>query len=386
MKKTFFLLAFFSLFSLSIVQAENINILLEQNVHEALLEVCGPYYIYDPSNNSKITSGLLSKRFIVRSTAEGLKWGEEFVGINQIRVIPRNKDTSVLLNGIQYDGAIAIYKIGDKLKIINEVDVESYLKSILTDHFSFPIESEAMNAVAIVERTWAYFQIQKNKNYFWHIDKTRIDYQGAALIIPDSAIVEAVDATKDLILVNSESNGPFAAVWNEHSAGKTAPYNMIFRQDLNAPKTGVRSPLASLDRKDTNWSYTVSKEKLASLTGMKQINQMQLFQDKSSGKVYGLRLKDKTTTRDLDFFALQAKLSKKVLPSNDFVIEAQDKGIRFKGFGKGHGVGLCLYSASQLAQNGEMAMKILSKFFPGTYIVNLTAYPLDLKPEKKSKK
>jgi len=32
-----------------------------------------------------------------------------------------------------------------------------------------------------------------------------------------------------------------------------------------------------------------------------------------------------------------------------------------------------------------MAMKILSRFFPETFIVNLAAYPLDLKPEKKVK-
>ncbi|MFA5250444.1 MAG: hypothetical protein WC371_03440, partial [Parachlamydiales bacterium] len=71
------------------------------------------------------------------------------------------------------------------------------------------------------------------------------------------------------------------------------------------------------------------------------------------------------------------------VPSNDFTIEAKGRDLLFKGFGKGHGVGLCLYAASQMAQNGEMAVKILSKFFPGTYIVNLAAYPLNLIPDSK---
>ena len=45
------------------------------------------------------------------------------------------------------------------------------------------------------------------------------------------------------------------------------------------------------------------------------------------------------------------------------------------GYGKGHGVGLCLYSASAMAQNGDMAVKILSKFFPDTFLINLSAMP-----------
>ncbi len=379
-------MACLSLFNLNKVSAEEINILLEQNVKDALLEVCGPYYVYNPSNKTKVTSGLLSKRFMVRPTAEGIKWGQEFLGINQIRIVPRNPKTSLLVNGVQYDGAVAVYKIGEVLKIVNEVDIESYLKSILTDHFAFPIEDEAMNAVAITERTWTYYQIQKHKNYVWHIEKNRIGYQGAALIIPDSPIVKAVDATSDLILVNSKNKQPFAALWTEHSGGKTAPYQVVFRHDVNAPKTGVRAPLADIDRRDTAWKYTVSKDRLASALGLKKLNQLQLFQDKNSRKVYGVRLKDQNNVHDLDFFTLQSRLSKKILPSNDFTVETKEKEVSFKGFGRGHGVGLCLFSASQLAQNGETAAQILSRFFPDTFIINLTAYPLDLNSAKDGEK
>lgn len=379
------LLALFCLCGLISAKAENINILLEKNVSDALLEIRGPYYVYNPNDNSKVSSGLLSKRFMVRATEEGIKWGEEFIGIKQIRVIPRKPETSLLLNGIQYEGAIAVYKDGKSIKVINEVDVEAYLKSILSDNFPCNLEEEALNAAAIVERTNAYFQIYKNKNYVWHLDRKAVGYNGSALIIPDAPIIAAIDATHDLILVNPAADKkPFAAVWTEHSAGKTAPYKAIFRQDLNAPNTGVKAPLASLDRQESVWTYRISKEKLAALNGLSQINKIDLFQDKPSGKVYGLRIKSGSDKRDVDFFTLQSKLSQKNLPSNDFTINSTSNDVEFKGFGKGHGVGLCLYSASQMAQNGDMAVKILSKFFPGTYIVNLAAYPLDLKPEKES--
>jgi stage II sporulation protein D len=63
--------------------------------------------------------------------------------------------------------------------------------------------------------------------------------------------------------------------------------------------------------------------------------------------------------------------------SSDFTVTIKDDTVIFSGFGKGHGVGLCLYSASALAQNGENAVKILSKFFPETYLYNINALPSD---------
>lgn len=374
-----------SLFSLSfanvqenVLKPQNIDVLLEKDATEALLEVRGPYYIFNPKDGSKVSSGILGKRFVVRAVNAGIKWGQEFPGIHQIVVIPRSAETALLLNGKQYDGAIAVYQVGDKINLVNQVDVESYLKSTLTTQFNYPLEHEAMAAIAIAARTTAYYQINANKNSFWHIDGRTIDYVGAALVIPDSAVTHAVDATKNLILINQKDseNTPFMATWTEHCAGKTAAFHNIFRKDLNAPKDGVEAPLAALDRKDTRWSYVISQDKLATILGMNKITSVELFQDTKSEKVYGVRFGDGTQKTDFDFFTLQQKVGKKFLQSNDFTASVRDNEVHFNGFGKGHGVGLCLYSASTMAQNGDMAIKILSKFFPQTFIVNLSApYP-----------
>jgi stage II sporulation protein D len=223
------------------LKPSKINVLIEKSVEEALLEARGPYYVFNPQDGLKISSGILEKRFMVRATSIGIKWGQEFPGIHQILLAPRSKETSILVNGIQYKGAIAIYKINNKINIVNIIDVESYLKSFLTSQFKYPLEYEAMAAVTIAARTTAYFQIYKNKDSYWHVDGKKINYQGSSLVIPDSAITNAVESTHNLILVNTieENPLPFAALWTEHCAGKTAPFHIIFRKDLNAPKEGV---------------------------------------------------------------------------------------------------------------------------------------------------
>ncbi len=68
------------------------------------------------------------------------------------------------------------------------------------------------------------------------------------------------------------------------------------------------------------------------------------------------------------------------LQSSEFTVLVKDDAVIFTGFGKGHGAGLCLYSAAAMAQNGENAVKILSKFFPDTYLYNLNAIP-EMKPD-----
>jgi SpoIID/LytB domain protein len=58
--------------------------------------------------------------------------------------------------------------------------------------------------------------------------------------------------------------------------------------------------------------------------------------------------------------------------SNDLTVTLKGREVVFNGYGKGLGVGLCLYSASAMAQNGEMADKILAKFYPQTELANLS--------------
>jgi stage II sporulation protein D len=355
----------------------NIQILLEKDAREALLEVKGPYYIFNPHDGSRVASGLLGKRFMIRELDSGLKWGEEFPGIHQIYIKPRSAETSIFVNGIQYSGAIAIYGVAGNIHIINDVDIETYVKSILTSQFPTPFEPEVLSALAILTRTDAYYHANRAEESFWHISAQETAYQGSALVVANSPIEKAVETTRHLILVHPESgkNLPFATAWTEHSAGKTAAYQTIFRKNELTPGRGVEAPHAALARQDAKWSYQISKRHLAQALGLPQVKSVELFTDPQSQKTYGIRIHDGQETHDLDFLALQEKMGKEHLLSSDFTISTKDDAFVFTGFGKGPGVGLCLYSATALAQNGYNAVKILSKFFPNTYLYNLNALP-----------
>lgn len=360
------------------IAPRNIQVLIEKDASEALLEVKGPYYLINPHDGSRVASGLLGKRFMVRELEAGLKWGEEFPGIHQITIKPRSSETSIFINGIQYDGSVSVYGVSGAINIINDIEIESYVKSILTTQISPTLEPEVLSALAILTRTDAYYHATRNPVSFWHVAAHEIGYSGSALVVTDSPIEKAVDSTRHLILVHPQEgkNLPFATSWTEHSAGKTAGYDAIFRVDAFAPEKGVDAPHAALARQESKWNYQISKKTLAQLLDIREIKSVEVFVDKPSSKVYGIRVKGTgSESSDIDFLSLQNKLGKDHLQSSDFTVSMKEDAILFSGFGKGHGVGLCLYSASALAQNGENAVKILAKFFPETYLYNLNAQP-----------
>ncbi|MBN2480032.1 MAG: SpoIID/LytB domain-containing protein [Parachlamydiales bacterium] len=363
--------------SVQLNHPESIQVLLAKNIDEALLEAKGSYVIYNPKDGMKISSSISGKRFMVKSTKSGIKWGEVFPGIHQIYIVPKKKNSSLIVNGIEYDGSIAIIKIKDKINIINDVDVESFLKATLAPQFPYPLDNEVMAAIAIAARTTAYSHVKRNKDAFWHISAEDTTYQGNAIIDPDSVVSNAVDRTKHIILVHTKDgvNRPFAAIWTENSAGKTASFQDIFRKDWWAPNKGVEAPHALLNREESKWSYTIDKKNLANLLSMEELKEIETFTDSFSGKTYALKLNDSNAVKNIDFITFQNLVGKDKIISNDMTVSMRNGQIYFTGYGKGYGVGLCLHSAKKMALNGDNAAKILSKFFPDTFLLNLSAMP-----------
>ncbi|MCB1071783.1 MAG: SpoIID/LytB domain-containing protein [Chlamydiales bacterium] len=357
-----------------------IKLLLEKGTDGILLEAKGPYAIYNPENGKKESSGRWGKRFYLYPHEEGIKWGENFLGIYQLQIVPTSPETTFLVNGVQYRGAIEVYNIENTLSIINEVDVETYVKTILNEHVSPTLSPNVLDAIAIIARTDAYYKALLNYDAFWHITKEEAGYHGNALILQNLVIDRAVDNTKYLVMTYEDQ--PFPGSWNENCGGKTASYSSIFRKNTVTPE-GVESKFAIKNRKDTRWSLTVDTQELAKVVKTNRITGMDLYIDHVSGKVYATRLHDGSHTEDVDFAALQNKLGKDKLKSNDFNVSIKGNIALFEGYGEGNGVGLCLYSATQMAERGDEAPAILAQFFPNTTIEKMRNYPKAIVSSKK---
>jgi stage II sporulation protein D len=349
-----------------------IKVLLARDVDNPVVEVKGKYRVYNPHDDSLLSQGYIGKKYPLQSLPHGIKWGEEFPDIYQLAIVPDNDQSILFINGNAYRGILYAYDINGKINLVNELPIEEYVKSYLAAHLNQPLEEEAIEAVAIVARTNTYYQRLNSKNPHWQVDAREEGFQG--YIKPEyyTGIRQAVVATRYLVMKSKEINdfgGIFPATWTEHCAGKTAEPSTIFRKQTGPGSDGVESPLASLDRENSRWSFTLKKSFLANLARLDKVTNVSLYTDKSSDKVYAVRFQNKSESKDIDFFTLQELIGPEKLKSNDFTISVTDDTIIFTGYGEGHGVGLCLYSAEEMAAKGALAPEIIHKFFPNAEIV-----------------
>ena len=350
-----------------------IKVLLQKHTDGCLIESRGAFEVINPDNNAVVSTGWMGKRYYAYPHVQGIKWGEDFPDIFQLRIVPKSADATLLVDGVQVKGVLELYHVDDKLHVINEVDVENYLKSTLTTKFlSGDIHPEVMDSLAIAARTNTYYTVMRDADAFWHVDAEEVGYNGYGLTLQNLNVDRAVDATKHLVM--SYEGRPFPASWTEHCAGITASFSRIFRKNIPCPN-GIESRVAANERENTKWTFSMSREKLAHLAKTNRITGIDLFLDDDSHKVYGIQVQDGKHHSHIDFFALQEALGKDAIRSNDFTVKLVGNQIEFEGYGEGAGVGLCLYSATQMAEGKELAPEILAKFFPFTHLQQQRSLP-----------
>jgi stage II sporulation protein D len=368
-----------ALYKVPNTSAHSIRVLLLGKKTGALVETTGSYRVYDPHTGKRLGSHIFGKNFRAHAHMDGIQWGEVYAGIYQITIVPDDK-TTILVDGIQYKGNISIFTMNDKICVINEVDIEDYLKSVVSIEVENQLPTEVNRAITIAARTSAMYQIMSNPNSFWHVKAEKTGYEGYGATLRSREIEDAIDATYNLVLCCNagENQQPkldksnlFIALWHPHCAGKTATYKTIFRQELGHMfDQGIDSPIAETDRNRTVWRIATKKDKLAKALEMERLTQIKVFTDKSSRKIYGIRFSSGSQTKDLNYFELK-KLFGDKLRSNDFTLTFNDQEVNLVGYGEGHSVGICLYTAQKMATNGDDAAKILNFFFPNTTIISL---------------
>jgi stage II sporulation protein D len=201
-----------------------IRILVIHDVEGANLQIRGRYSLYDPYTNSHISSRFAGKSRYIQAVGDGLKWGESFPGLYQLRIEPDDYTTLVTINGHDYEGLVYVYDIGGTISIVNQIPVEDYVRSVLTNYQGQNLEPETLAALAIVARTNAYFQAVNPKNTYWAVDAQKVGFLGR--VSANSSVEEAVRQTRYMIMsrtgVYEGVATPFASQFGNLSPGQSA--------------------------------------------------------------------------------------------------------------------------------------------------------------------
>lgn len=357
-----------------------VKVLIKEKVAGALVEVKGGYRVSNPLSGKNLSSGFFGKRYYLQTNSSGLKWGEGYPGIHQIKITPKKENTSILVDGFQYKGSLEIYDINGKVFIVNELKVDDYLKSMLSCQFpGKTLLPKTWEALAIAARTHIYHAITQRGNPYWDLLATEDNYQGFGVAFINPNVDRAVETTRSLVLLQDKK--PFATSWTGHCAGKTACYRSIFRKRWDSPE-GVLVAFAQKHRDESRWKCSLSKPELASILKIKQVTSVDVYRDSASKKVYAIRIHDGNTIHEMTFLDFQKTIGSHRVLSNDFNLAISKEALEFEGFGEGHGVGICLYSANEMAGIGDSVPEILSYFYPKARLMKLGQIPKSLLKEK----
>ncbi len=260
---------------------------------------------------------------------------------------------------------------------IKEMAFEEYLPGVLAGEMHNDWPEEALQAQAILARTFVMEFIQ---------DKGGSKYEGAHVSTDieeaqawdasqiNERIKAAVQATRGQVALHN--NNYIKAWFHAHAGGQTAAAKEGL--DFEGEEPPYIKVVASPDSEeappeDANWTATFTKQEiLAALQKVGQspgdFNSIEVAEKGPSGRATQLKIGNATVPAAGFRVALDStKMKSTQLES----ITVSGNQVVMKGIGYGHGVGMSQWGAYQLAKDGKTPEEILKHYFKDIRIVKM---------------
>lgn len=315
-----------------------------------------------------------------------------------------------------YGGRLEILDTENGLVLVNEIDMEAYLKKVIPSEMPSSYEKEALKAQAVCARTYAFVQSRSNSysEYGAQIDDST-QFQVYNNVDPDEKTAQAVQETYGKMLYYNEN--PITAYYFSTSCGTTTnasiwdsdPEDTPYLRCLSLQTARSRLSFASeeafasfIKKKDFpaydasyplyRWNFKTNGAIIAShVGGVGKITGVSVTERGPGGVAMKLLVKGsegETTISgqnairsalgdaSLTLTLMDGKTSDgwSLLPSGFLAIEetgTDEQGVvqfRVYGGGYGHGVGMSQNGAQGMAKAGMGYEEILKYFYDGVTI------------------
>ena len=315
-----------------------------------------------------------------------------------------------------YGGRLEILDTENGLVLVNEIDLEAYLKKVIPSEMPSSYEKEALKAQAVCARTYAFMQSRSNSysEYGAQIDDST-QFQVYNNVDPDEKTAQAVQETYGKMLYYNEN--PITAYYFSTSCGTTTnaaiwdsdPEDTPYLRCLSLQTARSRLSFASeeafasfIKKKDFpaydasyplyRWNFKTNGTIIAShVGGVGKITGVSVTERGPGGVAMKLLVKGsegETTISgqnairsalgdaSLTLTLMDGKTSDgwSLLPSGFLAIEetgTDEQGVvqfRVYGGGYGHGVGMSQNGAQGMAKAGMGYEEILKYFYDGVTI------------------
>jgi stage II sporulation protein D len=281
-------------------------------------------------------------------------------------IITSSDDNDLKLDGFSYNGYFRLVENDGELMVINYLDLEDYVSSVLKTEgwpgWALPF----YNVQAIISRTYALDKIYKNrqnKKSVFDICNTNLHqtYKGSHDI---DYIKKAVEETKGLFLVFNEK--PIDAMY-DCCCGGVNPAHISDMPHKTAPYLCRDEPCRFCkNTKIYNWQTRIKLPDLinklkSKFPKIKNIARITLEKDKAKIvkkiKIFDNRKSYIITGKEFYSFFKDVK-------SFIFDINLEDKFLNVVGRGYGHHRGLCQWGAHEMIKQNFSCQDVLEFYYP----------------------
>lgn len=292
----------------------------------------------------------------------------EYVGVgknNYYKIKAINPD----FNPRDYDDDLLITIKNNKYKLINNVDLESYIEGVVQSEGGTKSPVEYYKCQAVICRTYALENLYRHTEEGFNLcDDVHCQAYYTKCLLSDD-IVNATLDTKGLIIVDTTLS-LITATFHSNCGGQTVGSEYVWLQPRSYLKS-IKDPFCKSGR-SASWTKTIAVSKWEQYLSNQGFN---LNSGTFNINNYSFKQNDRETHYSFNGKTLPLKTIREdfKLRSTYFDIKHDGGEITLIGKGYGHGVGLCQEGAMEMAKQGYSYEQIIKYYYKNIFVVSLIA-------------
>lgn len=271
----------------------------------------------------------------------------------------------IFINDRGYRGKIELHNVLGKIHIVNIINVEEYLYSVIPSEMPASWNQEALKAQAVASRTYTFYHLLKKNNSkaIYDIDSTTNFqvYKGIETETPAST--KAVQETIGIIMTYEHE--PILAYFHSSSGGKTIDPKYVWKgSDLPY----IRGVTCNYDQESPhyNWEVTLTIDEISDAL-RKKYNRMGKIKSISfkrfDGRVVDVNIVHSSGDISLTGNEFRLLFPDSKLRSTLFTSQRMGDSLLLNGKGWGHGVGMSQWGAKGRGEQGQSYKEILDHYY-----------------------
>ncbi|MFH0974824.1 MAG: SpoIID/LytB domain-containing protein [Spirochaetota bacterium] len=272
------------------------------------------------------------------------------------------------IDGDDYRGMIELHNVLGKMHVINVIQMNEYLYSVVPGEIVSSWDSEALKAQAVAARTYTYHHLTKNKKSLFDLDSTSNFQVYKGVSVEKESTTAAVNETSGKVAFSRGK--PIVAFFHSTCGGRTTDDRNVWSGDGEDYLKSVSCSFCK-DSPYYSWEEKLTLYDIKQCLGRKYKSVGPISGisfERKGNRVFSAVIQHKHGTIKLTGNELRLLFPEKKIKSMFFSAKKVKDGLILSGHGWGHGVGMCQWGAKGMAEKGAGYKEILKYYYRGVSI------------------